>query len=204
VSIEAALGANRMTVPSRDSLDALAQLWAKVDAFAARVDAQLPGERACAEACHDCCAPGLSVTTIEGEAIAAFVERATPAERARVRDALARGSRDRCAALDARGACTIYEARPIVCRSHGLPLRLTSPGRRLPVVDACPKNFVGRALDGIDRACVLDQATLSTMLAAIDAAFADANAIERGLRASLSELLAEMLGDSPEESPSAL
>jgi hypothetical protein len=91
----------------------------------------------------------------------------------------------------------------MVCRSHGLPLRLTSPGRRLPVVDACPKNFVGRDLDGIDRECVLDQATLSTMLAAIDASFADASGLARGLRAPLADLLVEVLDGVDSRSPSS-
>ena len=190
-----------MTAPGLGPLGALTQLWAKVDAFGARVDARMPGERACGEGCHDCCAPGLSVTTIEGEAIAAFVERATPAEQTRLREALARAAGDRCAALDARGACTIYEARPIVCRSHGLPIRVAGPERRLPMIDACPKNFVGRDLDGLERECVLDQATLSTMLGAIDAAFADASGACRGLRAPLAALLADLLGEADSEPP---
>jgi hypothetical protein len=185
-----------------DSLGALAQLWEKVDAFGERVDARMPGERACAEGCHDCCAPGLSVTTVEGEAIADFVERATPAQHARLREALRNAAGDRCAALDARGACAIYEARPLVCRSHGLPLRIAGPERRLPLVDACPKNFVGRDLDAIERDCVLDQATLSTMLAAIDAAFADASGVHRGLRAPLADLLVELLDGVDSRSPS--
>jgi Fe-S-cluster containining protein len=188
-----------MTPPGLDPLAALAQLWAKVDAFEARVEARMPGERACAEGCDDCCAPGLTVTTIEAEAIAAFVERAGDDARARVRGALASARADRCAALDARGACSIYEARPLVCRSHGLPLRIVGGERRLPLLDACPKNFVGRDLGSIERACVLDQATLSTMLGAIDAAFADASSLDRGLRAPLAELLADLLTELPNE-----
>jgi hypothetical protein len=40
----------------------------------------------------------------------------------------------------------------------------------LPVVDACPRNFGGRDLAGIPGDSVLEQATLSTVLGALDAA----------------------------------
>jgi hypothetical protein len=107
-----------------------------------------------------------------------------------------------CAALDPDGRCGIYAFRPLVCRSHGLPLRFPgdsdgapvsngAPGRRsLPVLDACAKNFTERELASIDADCVLDQATLSTLLAAVDAAHAAETGRARGERFDLAELLA--------------
>ena len=39
--------------------------------------------------------------------------------------------------------CTIYEARPIICRTQGAPLRFTTETKKenLQQVDACPLNF---------------------------------------------------------------
>ena len=72
-------------------------------------------------------------------------------------------------ALDpARGRCDAYAARPVICRTHGLALRFRDDARSLPLLDACPKNYEGVALDGLDPATVLDQTTLSTILAALD------------------------------------
>ena len=35
---------------------------------------------------------------------------------------------DACAFLSEAGRCTIYPARPLLCRTHGLPIRLTGQG----------------------------------------------------------------------------
>jgi len=66
-----------------------------------------------------------------------------------------------CAALDAEGRCRIYAARPLVCRTHGVPVRVEG------AVSACPRNFPA-GMPGGD--AVLEQATMSTLLAAVDAA----------------------------------
>jgi uncharacterized protein len=73
---------------------------------------------------------------------------------------------EHCAAL-ANGRCLIYAARPIVCRSHGAPIRICE-ARSLPVVQACSNNFIRRGPSAADSDCILDQTTLSTMVLAID------------------------------------
>lgn len=45
----------------------------------------------------------------------------------------------RCRFLDENQACSIYEARPIICRSHGAPI-FSKEGDDA-VVDVCPLNF---------------------------------------------------------------
>ena len=62
----------------------------------------------------------------------------------------------RCELLDADGRCAVYAARPIVCRSHGAPLRL--PDGQL---DACPLNFEGEDLARLGD-CI-DVQTLDTL-----------------------------------------
>ena len=82
------------------------------------------------------------------------------AQGARSRDAAA--SADRCAALAADGRCLIYAVRPVVCRSHGAPIRLRE--NSLPVVQACRENFTARGPAAADADCILDQTTLSAMV----------------------------------------
>lgn len=144
----------------------LAELARKVDAFFARVAERHGGDMQCATGCSDCCHVRLTITEVEAAAIRAHVA-AWPADRRR---ALAiTGPAEHCAALDSSGKCKIYDARPLVCRSHGVPIRLRRGS--LPVVQACHHNFVHTAPDPD---CVLDQATLSATLYAIDAAAAGA------------------------------
>jgi len=145
------------------------ELCARVDSFFARVAARHGDDMQCAAGCAGCCRGGLSVTEVEAEEIRAALA-ALPAETRR--RAAARASvdtRDRCAALEADGRCAIYSARPLVCRSHGLPIRMASE-RGLPVVSACELNFTARGPAAADSDCILDQTTLSVTLGAIAAA----------------------------------
>jgi len=171
----------------------LEELWRKIDAFFERVRGRYPSALACRAGCDDCCKRRLSVTGVEADAIveglAAMGEAGERlAERARGSDGSV------CAALGPDGRCGIYAVRPLVCRSHGLPIRFTPEravgGRRgLPVIDACEKNFQTHSLPSLDADCVLDQETLSVLLAAVDAANADALGRPRGVRFELAELV---------------
>lgn len=171
--------------------DRLSELWAKVDDFFERVAARYPGALTCRPGCADCCHRELTVTAVEAARIVELLASMPVAERERIAERAARG--EPCAALDGEGRCSVYAARPLVCRSHGLPLRFEEPssaGRRsLPVLDVCPLNFDGHDLATIDPACVLDQRTLSVLLGAIDAMYARASGQSEGARVALRDLL---------------
>jgi hypothetical protein len=178
-------------------LGRLSALFAKVDAFAARVQAAHGDQMACRPGCDGCCRARLSVTPLEAEAIRALLaklhEPARASLRARAQAILAGpdapASEVRCVALDEDGRCAIYEARPLVCRSHGVPIRTRDP-RGLPVVSACALNFVARGPAAVPAADVLDQETLSTVLFALDAALAQARGGRPGARVDLVTLFA--------------
>lgn len=157
----------------------LAALQAKVDAFFARGAQRFPGTDGvtCHAGCADCCRRRFSVTAIEAEAIVEALA-ALPAERrAELAERAKSGDPGVCPALDPDGRCAVYAARPLICRSHGLPIRFAPEHpRALPVIDACPRNFAGRDLASLPPDAVLDQATVSTILGALDAA----RAAERG------------------------
>lgn len=166
-------------------------LAAKVDAFFARVAARHGADMQCATGCADCCQVRLTITAVEAAAIRALVAGWPAARRAALAPAppsAGPGAPERCAALDAADRCKIYDARPLVCRSHGVPIRLRQG--RLPVVQACHRNFTTTAPDPD---CVLDQTTLSATLYAIDAAEAPAGASPAPPpRIELAGLLAEL------------
>ena len=90
----------------------------------------------CRRGCADCCIDGLTVFEAEAEVIrrrhGALLADGRP------------GPEGACAFLDAAGACRVYESRPYVCRTQGLPLRwLDRPnGRTVEQRDICPLNEV--------------------------------------------------------------
>ena len=58
-----------------------------------------------------------------------------------------------CAFLDGEGACRIYDERPYVCRTQGLPLRWIDEledGEAVELRDICPLNDEGEPIEEID------------------------------------------------------
>lgn len=92
----------------------------------------------CRQGCSTCCVDDLSVTRVEAERI----RRAHP-------DLLRNGEPHAvggCAFLDERGACRVYQDRPYVCRSEGLPLRIIFENEAGEIEERrsiCPLNLDG-------------------------------------------------------------
>jgi Fe-S-cluster containining protein len=174
----------------------LTELWQKVDAFFARAHAAHGASITCHAGCDACCHRRFSITGVEADALQRHLDTLGAVEREALRARARSGDPSRCAALRDDGRCGVYAARPIICRTHGLALRFQDDRRRLPMLDACPKNYVDVDLASLDPATVLDQTTLSTLLAALDALHADARRRPRGARVELDALLG---GRQPEE-----
>lgn len=143
----------------------LGELTAKVDAFFARVERRHGDDMQCSTGCSDCCHVRLTVTEVEAAAIRAALAAWPPARRAELAANTAAAPPDRCTALAPPGRCLIYDVRPVVCRSHGAPIRMRHDS--LPVVQSCYRNFTRTAPDAD---CVLDQETLSALTLAVDRA----------------------------------
>lgn len=165
------------------------ELCAKVDAFFARVKARHAADIHCAAGCDGCCRTRLSVTAVEADEIRDALAALAPEVRRRAAARARLDAPDRCAALEDDGSCAVYAARPLVCRSHGLPVRMVS-ARGLPVVDACVLNFTDGGPAEADPDCILDQANLSLTLGAIARAHAAETGGDAGERVTISELLA--------------
>ena len=142
------------------------ELAAKVDAFFARALERHSDEIRCNNGCSHCCHVRLSVTGVEAQAIREEVSSWPTPRRDALVSNVAAARPDRCAALDPNGRCLVYAARPIVCRSHGAPIRLTE--KSLPIVTSCRENFTARGPAAADPDCIIDQATLSALTLAVD------------------------------------
>lgn len=169
------------------------ELTARIDGFFARVAARHGDQMRCGAGCDACCRQRLTVTGVEAAAIEAWAAERGDDERAALAAAARAAPGDRCSALDAGGRCRIYAARPLVCRSHGVPVRMT-PARGLPVIESCALNFVARGPAAADADCVLDQTLVSTMLGLIDQEHAAATGRPAGARRDLAEVLGALEG----------
>jgi uncharacterized protein len=167
------------------------ELTAKVDAFFTRVQSRYGSAMQCKAGCTACCHVRLSVTALEASVIRDGLAGLSAEERTRLAHRAKQGAPGACPALEADGRCAIYAWRPLVCRSHGVPIRHREPDGAA-ALSACEKNFEGGAtLPEVAPDCVLDQVTLSTMLGALDAAYADTQGAKRGERFRLDALLTE-------------
>jgi hypothetical protein len=147
-------------------VDQLGELHREVDALTSQVTAKHAGRLGCRRGCAGCCQDDLSVLAIEAARIRAY--HATLLEQARPHCPGA------CAFLDGEGACRIYEQRPYVCRTQGLPLRwfeqdADSWGRELR--DVCPLNLRGVDLDALSEDAVWLIGPFEIRLASLQAEF---------------------------------
>ena len=130
-----------------DIVDWVERLHGVVDELVAPIVAAHGPRLTCHAGCHDCCTDGLSVFAVEAAVIARHHG-----------ELLAEGAPNEdggCAFLDARGQCRIYEHRPYVCRTQGLPLRWLGrdeSGEPAEVRDVCPLNAAGPPLEELDAA----------------------------------------------------
>lgn len=154
----------------------LEKLCEQVDEFAARV-----GERddvLCRSGCDACCQVELNVCHLEAERVRRAVARMPGS----VRPGVGRGPG--CAFL-VNSRCTIYDERPLVCRSQGLPLAYeagTVPAEALSArasdgrdLTWCPLNFES---DPPRRADILDAERVDVALASLNRQFCEHSGLD--------------------------
>ena len=155
-----------MTPTPPDILDNYRQLVAKVDALCSSITSRLQGELQCRAGCSSCCT-AITIFPVEAAAMALLL-KSLPDEISRdicSHVATQRGG-ERCPLLR-NDRCLLYEARPLICRTHGLPIIYSQEGTQIS--DCCPLNLTGTSsLSGAD---VINLDTLNTLLTAINATY---------------------------------
>lgn len=137
----------------------------RADAFFDQVARSQPAELQCGRGCSLCCYGAFEIGDGDVAVIAEGLESLHPMRRKKViRRALeivekhaGAASREAffdatsnvaCPALDDKGLCTMYEHRPLVCRTFGLPIR---DGAEY-IGDICELNFKDAAQSDKERA----------------------------------------------------
>jgi Fe-S-cluster containining protein len=138
------------------------KLIAEVDRRCQRIVGRHRYHIACTKGCAgNCCRIHLSVYPVEAVSLALALQKLAPAMRRRIQhQALHTTSFGPCPLLE-DGACLMYDARAVICRTHGLPVRSEYRGHR--TVGFCIKNF--RHPGPIPEEDIIDLAPLNRSLA---------------------------------------
>jgi uncharacterized protein len=159
-----------------------AALRDRVDRFVAAVLHRESRAIACGPGCSSCCPAGLTLAPVEAAALGAALG---------VREDAVLGLAGKgplawtgpCALLGPDRLCTAYEARPLVCRTHGLPIRFAGT----PEWTACDLNFADAPPDP---SSILDAETLDTALFAVNLAFCRERGLDPLARVAIDRLAA--------------
>jgi Fe-S-cluster containining protein len=162
------------------------QLTARVDALCKAIAATLGEQITCSAGCSSCCT-SITVFPVEASALRVAL-KSLPDRQAEeiLRHVLEHAEGERCPLL-LHHRCLLYEARPIICRTHGLPIVYTTDGR--PSSDCCPHNLTGT--ESLPGSSVIDLDKLNTLLVAVNSIYlSQTESAEPDVRVTIAEALA--------------
>jgi Fe-S-cluster containining protein len=137
----------------------------RVDDLCAKITAKFAGEIHCKAGCSGCCRH-LNLFPVEAANLADAVGR-LPRETREFLSGRADWSEESQCPLLKDDRCLVYSSRPVICRTHGLPLLLEVEGGKK--IDFCEENF--RGVTSLSGDMVIDLETLNRLLIAINGKF---------------------------------
>lgn len=141
-------------------------LICKVDSLCSEIVLAGGDSIACRQGCDGCCRH-FSVSWVEAYNIAVAVAGLEKTCAKMIRDRAGNFmEREDCPLLEG-GSCLLYDQRPIICRTHGLPILIKNG--ESTTIDYCPKNY--RNADSIEGRHIIDLDRLNDTLAAINSLF---------------------------------
>lgn len=141
-------------------------LIARIDTLCRGIAEQLSGSITCRPGCSGCCT-SITIFPVEAAALNAALDSLPPEEAAGIRQQVAgRAGGERCPLLtDDR--CLLYGSRPVICRTHGLPIMFNQNGHQQ--LDCCPLNQL--ECESLPGSAVIDLDRLNALLVAINSLF---------------------------------
>lgn len=147
-------------------LDNYKQLIARVDALCSEIAAVLGEQITCSAGCSTCCS-SITVFPVEAAYMRHMLDNMPGQQADEIRRHVAgHADGERCPLL-LHHHCLLYEARPIICRTHGLPIIYTENGHRNS--DCCPLNLT--ETESVSGTHVVDIDKLNTLLVAVNSIF---------------------------------
>jgi len=139
------------------------RLLDKVDQLCEGITTLLGDALTCHAGCSSCCI-AISVFPVEAAAMLEAARQLPPDQYQELKMQLSSPQAGEACPLLVADRCLLYQARPIICRTHGLPLMITeTAGRR---VDVCPLNCVG--IERIPGEAMIDLERLNALLVSVN------------------------------------
>lgn len=171
------------------SLDNYKQLTARVDALCHEIAATLGEQITCSAGCSSCCT-SITIFPVEAAAMREALENLPDILAEKIRRHISEHAVDERCPLLLHHHCMLYDARPIICRTHGLPIVYTSDGQRNS--DCCPLNLT--EAETVSGSSVIDLDKLNTLLVAVNSIYlSQTETGEPELRMTIAEALAVKL-----------
>ena len=142
------------------------ELIKSLDSHAAGITDLYGEHMACRKGCDGCCRH-LSLFWVEGYALFDALRKAPKARADFVRHKIGHGTKSLECPLLEDHVCLLYDVRPVICRTHGLPLM--NECQSGPEIHCCPENF--RIFQKLPGDAVLDMETVNSSLATINTLF---------------------------------
>ncbi|MFN0123506.1 MAG: YkgJ family cysteine cluster protein [Blastocatellia bacterium] len=185
-------------------------LVAQTDALAARLTDKYAAWLQCRAGCSGCCHHHLSVFPVEAAHLQTAIRALPDAEQDAIReqtlaviDSETRGEPVACPLLVA-DKCAVYAARPLICRTQGLPLLYESVDGN-PEVDCCPLNFTtAEGVAALDEEHLVPLDRLNLALAAVNRVYCQEHGVDEqtaGDRIFMTDIIARALADSDTARP---
>lgn len=115
----------------------IVSLQENASGFFDKIHTKHASQMECKKGCSKCCQTDISVFEIESERITEWFQLQHPEEQDRLKALWKTPHQQSYCTFLYNDQCTIYEARPLICRTQGLPLFVATEN----VLDYCPLNF---------------------------------------------------------------
>lgn len=113
-------------------------LYKKVAQFESELGTDIKSLSQCKNGCSKCCYTDISIFEVEASNIRKWFASLSIDQQNSIKDKWQLPQTEGSCAFLRNESCTIYEARPLICRTQGLALRYMEEGE--PFIDICPLN----------------------------------------------------------------
>jgi len=162
------------------------QLTARVDALCNTIAAKLGEQITCSAGCSSCCI-SITIFPVEAAAMREALESLPDRQAEEIRRHVSEHVEGERCPLLFHHRCLLYEARPIICRTHGLPIIYTTEAQRNS--DCCPHNLT--EFESLSGTSVVDLDKLNTLLVAVNSIYmSQTETAETQLRVTIAAALA--------------